>query len=119
MPTHNKLKDYEKALAFGACAEEFSASWGRRHAIVDHFRRAAESVVLNIAEGARLLSEPDKARTLEPNHCDATQILKILKVLKFQSPISGSTKFPTKESQRRPKNGQSPVADQEVCPTYP
>ena len=64
MLTHNKLKVYRKALAFGACAEEFSASWGRRHAIVDHFLKAAESVVLNIAEGARLLSGPDKARTM-------------------------------------------------------
>ncbi len=65
MLTHHKLKVYEKAQAFGACAEKLSASWGRRHAIVDHFRRAAESIVLNIAEGARLLSAPDKARTLD------------------------------------------------------
>ena len=65
MFTHHKLKVYEKALAFGACSEKLSASWGRRHAILDHFRRAAESIVLNIAEGARLHSGPDKARTLD------------------------------------------------------
>jgi four helix bundle protein len=46
-------------------AEELSASWGRRHAIVEHFRRASESLVLSIAEGARLMSGPDKARTLD------------------------------------------------------
>jgi four helix bundle protein len=65
MLTHHRLKVYEKALALSADAEEFSGSWGRRHAIVDHFRRASESIVLNIAEGARLRSGPDKARTLD------------------------------------------------------
>ena len=65
MLTHHRLKVYEKALALGACAQEFSALWGRRDAFVDHFRRASESVLLNIAQGARLLSGPDKARTLD------------------------------------------------------
>jgi four helix bundle protein len=65
MLTHHKLKVYEKALVLGAGAEALSAGWGRRHAIVDHFRRASESVVLNIAEGARLWSAPAKARTLD------------------------------------------------------
>ena len=65
MLPHHKLKVYEKALALGAGAEELSASWSRRHAIVEHFRRASESMVLNIAEGARLVSGPDKAKTLD------------------------------------------------------
>ena len=65
MLTHHRLKVYEKALALGAGAEELSGSWGRRHAIVEHFRRASESIVLNIAEGARLISGPDKARALD------------------------------------------------------
>jgi four helix bundle protein len=65
MLTHHRLKVYEKALAFGAGAEELCASWGRRHAIVEHFRRAAESFVLNMAEGARLMSGPDKGNTLD------------------------------------------------------
>jgi four helix bundle protein len=65
MLTHHRLNVYEKALALGANAQELSASWGRRHAIVEHFRRASESIVLNIAEGARLVSGPDKARTLD------------------------------------------------------
>ena len=54
--TTHGLKVYEKALNLGAGAEAFSASWGRRHAIVDHFRRASESVVVNIAEGLEYLS---------------------------------------------------------------
>jgi len=65
MLTHHRLKVYEKALALSADAEVLSGSWGRRHVIVEHFRRASESIVLNIAEGARLRSGPDKARTLD------------------------------------------------------
>jgi four helix bundle protein len=65
MLTHRKLKVYEKALAVAACAQEFSASWGRRHAIVEHFCRASESIVLNIAEAARLRLGPDKAMALD------------------------------------------------------
>jgi four helix bundle protein len=65
MLTHHRLKVYEKALALGAGAEALCASWGRRHAIVEQVRRASESIVLNIAEGARLVSGPDKARTLD------------------------------------------------------
>ena len=65
MLTHHTLKVYQKALALGASAEVRSASWGRRHAIVEQFRRASESVVLNIAEGARLHSGPEKAKALD------------------------------------------------------
>ena len=65
MLTHHKLKVYQQALALAASAEALSASWGRRHAIMDHYCRAAESIVLNIAEGARLVSGADKAWTLD------------------------------------------------------
>jgi four helix bundle protein len=61
---HN-LHVYEKALALAAQAQPFSASWGRRHAIVEHDRRASESMVLNIAESARLWSGPNKAKSLD------------------------------------------------------
>src|ERR1041385_4056482 len=47
MLTHHTLKVYEKALVVAVVARELSAGWGRRHAIVEHFRRASESVVLN------------------------------------------------------------------------
>ncbi len=65
MLSHQKLKVYEKALTVAAGAERLSADWGKRHAVVDQFCRAAESIVLNIAEGSRLRSGPDKARTLD------------------------------------------------------
>jgi hypothetical protein len=42
--THPTLKVYDKALVFVASAEELSASWGSHQAMVDHFRRAAESL---------------------------------------------------------------------------
>jgi four helix bundle protein len=48
MFTHHKLKVYEKALAIAAGGEALSAGWGRRQAIVDHFRRASESIVLDV-----------------------------------------------------------------------
>jgi hypothetical protein len=47
----HKLKVYEKALALAAGADELSASWGRQHAIVDHYRRASESIVLILPKG--------------------------------------------------------------------
>jgi len=65
MFTHHKLKVYDKALVFAASPEELSASWGRHQAMVDHFRRAAESLLLNIAQGARLWSGSAKVATLD------------------------------------------------------
>ncbi len=65
MLTHHNLKVYEKALVLAAGAEELSGGWGSRHAIVDHFRRASESIVLNLAEGARLGAGQAKAKTLD------------------------------------------------------
>ena len=65
MFTHHKLKVYGKAVAYAATARRMVCLWGRRHAIADHLRRASESVVLNIAEGARLFSGPAKVGTLD------------------------------------------------------
>lgn len=65
MLSHHKLKVYEKALALGAGAQEFSVCWGRRHAIVEHFRRASESIVINIAQAASLHGGRNQANTLD------------------------------------------------------
>lgn len=65
MFTHHKLKVYRKALECAGSAERLSSSWARKHSFVDHFCRASESIVLNIAEGARLLSGPAKLMTLD------------------------------------------------------
>jgi four helix bundle protein len=49
-----KLKVYDKALTHVAALAQLSAAWDKRHAVVDQLMRASESLVLNIAEGARL-----------------------------------------------------------------
>ena len=50
----DKLKVYDRALASTASLIQLSAGWDKRHAVVDQLVRASESVVVNIAEGARL-----------------------------------------------------------------
>jgi len=60
-----KLKVYDRALGCVAHLVQFSASWDKRHAVVDQLLRASESVVLNIAEGARMRSSPQRQRTLD------------------------------------------------------
>jgi four helix bundle protein len=54
MLSHQKLKVYNKALAVVATLSNHSAPWNKRHAVVDQLYRAAESIILNIAEAARL-----------------------------------------------------------------
>src|SRR5258706_10026585 len=65
MLTHRKLIVYEKAVVLWRDTQARCAGWSRRHAVVDHFRRASESIVLNIAEGARLGSAAEKAVKLD------------------------------------------------------
>ena len=65
MFTHHKLHVYRKALECAGSAERFSSAWPRKHSLVDHFCRASESIVLNIAEGARLRHGPRKLMTLD------------------------------------------------------
>ena len=65
MFTHHKLKVYRKALECASSAERLSSGWPKKHSFVDHFCRASESIVLNIAEGARLLSGSGKLMTLD------------------------------------------------------
>jgi four helix bundle protein len=65
MFTHHKLVVYRKALEWAGSVERISGGWARAHSLVDHFRRASESIVLNIAEGARLGPGPAKVVTLD------------------------------------------------------
>jgi four helix bundle protein len=65
MLAHEKLQVYSKALLFVAAASEFSANWSKKHAVVDQLGRASESLILNLAEGARLRSAPSKLRALD------------------------------------------------------
>ena len=54
MLTHEKLVVYQEAVHFVAGAEAVVEQWESRHAITDHLPRAAESIVLNLAEASRL-----------------------------------------------------------------
>jgi hypothetical protein len=66
-----KLKVYDRALASVATLSQLSASWDKRHAVVDQLLRASESVVINLAEGARLHGSPQRARMLDYGWCEA------------------------------------------------
>lgn len=65
MFSHQRLKVYDKALASVAHLAQHSASWDRRHCVVDHLLRASESIVLNLAEGARRWSAGHKQHSLD------------------------------------------------------
>ena len=65
MFSHEKLKVYEKALLSVAHLARHAASWDKRHSVVDHLLRASESVVLNIAEAARLRSVAQKQHQMD------------------------------------------------------
>jgi four helix bundle protein len=47
---HEKLKVYRRALAFFRFAEAVAGQWESKHAIAGHLPRAAESIVVRIAE---------------------------------------------------------------------
>ena len=49
-----RLKVYDKALVSVANLAWCSALWDKRHCLVDHLLGASESIVLILAEGARL-----------------------------------------------------------------
>ncbi|MCI0534199.1 MAG: four helix bundle protein [Verrucomicrobiales bacterium] len=65
MFSHGKLKVYRKALASAASLARHSTIWDKRHAVVDHLCRASESIVMNIAEGARLWHAAHKQHLLD------------------------------------------------------
>ena len=65
MFSHQKLKVYGKALASVTSLTQRSAAWDKRHAVVDQLVRASESVVLNLAEGARLWTPAKKQHFLD------------------------------------------------------
>jgi four helix bundle protein len=60
-----KLKVYDRALAGVAHLAQLSAHWDKRHAVVEQLLRASESMVLNIAEGARLRNSPQRQHILD------------------------------------------------------
>jgi four helix bundle protein len=63
--SHEGLDVYHKALAFLEETERLMASWGSRHAIADHLPRAAESIIINLAEGCRKASQAGKLKSID------------------------------------------------------
>ena len=62
---HEKLQVYSKALQFTAKAAAWTSSWDTKHAVVDQLLRAAESIVLNLAEAARQQGAPRRLHTAD------------------------------------------------------
>ena len=65
MFAHDQLNVYRKALQFVAAASGFVAQWDRKHAVTDQLARASDSLVVNLAEAARLRPPPSKLRVLD------------------------------------------------------
>jgi four helix bundle protein len=65
MFAHEKLQVYGKALDFAAKAAAWAATWDKKHSLVDHLLRAADSIALNLAEAARQRGAPSRLRTLD------------------------------------------------------
>jgi hypothetical protein len=60
-----KLKVYDKALSSAASLAQYSGGWDKRHAVSDHLLRASESIVLNLAEAARLRGAAKRKHQLD------------------------------------------------------
>jgi four helix bundle protein len=89
MFSHQKLKVYGKALASVTSLTQQSALWDKRHAVVDQLVRASESVVLNLAEGARLWTPANKQHFLDyaiGSALECTACLDIVVIKQFLLP---------------------------------
>jgi four helix bundle protein len=62
MFAHEKLQVYGKALTFAAKVAAWTSAWDKKHSLVDHLSRAAESILLNLAEAARQRGTPARLR---------------------------------------------------------
>src|SRR4051794_21037125 len=94
MLSHQKLKVYGRALAVTASLSKRSAAWNRRHAVVDQICRASESIVLNLAEGARLRSPAHKQQFLDypvGSALECAACLDILVIKQFLLPDLAAT----------------------------
>jgi len=65
MFAHEKLQVYCRTLDFAAAAAVWTSAWDKKHALVDHFSRASESLVLNLAEAARQRGAPARLRIVD------------------------------------------------------
>ena len=78
---HERLDVYTVAVDFLALAHGITSSFSSGHGdLADQLRRAATSIVLNIAEGAGEFSKPEKARFYRMARRSATECAAVLDV---------------------------------------
>lgn len=92
-----KLKVYERALASVAGLAQLSANWDKRHAVVDQLLRASESVVLNLAEGARLRGGPQRQHMLDSSIGSALECAGCLDVAQRKELVCSAEAFREKK----------------------
>jgi four helix bundle protein len=82
---HERLEVYRQAIEFVALADSLIGSLSRgRSSLADQLRRAATSVVLNIAEGAGEFSGHEKARFYRMAKRSATECAAALDVFRVR-----------------------------------
>lgn len=88
-----KLEVYNKALDFANLVFLITKDWPRdlQYSLIDQFRRAALSVVLNIAEGASR-TKPDFRRFITISRGSTHECVVILEIAQKQGIIDSSRK---------------------------
>jgi four helix bundle protein len=93
-----KLKVYERALASVASLSKLSANWDKRHAVVEQVVRASESVVLNLAEGARLRGSPQRQHLLDYSIGSALECAACLDIAQRKQLVTSPEAFREKKA---------------------
>ena len=88
MFAHEKLQVYGKALAFNTKAAVWTGTWDKKHALVDHLSRAAESIVLNLAEAARQRGAPARLRIVDYSIGSALECAGCLDIARIKDLLS-------------------------------
>jgi four helix bundle protein len=86
-----KLEVYKKAKAFNAAIREFINTRKLDRTTNDQLRRGAFSVVLNLAEGSRRFSKPDRKKFYIIARSSIFECIAILDVLKDESSVDEIT----------------------------
>ena len=95
---HERLDVYTAAVDFLALAHGIITSFASGHGdLADQLRRAATSVVLNIAEGAGEFSKPEKARFYRIARRSATECAAVLDVAVRLEIVTASRCEPARE----------------------
>src|SRR5439155_881119 len=88
MFAHEKLQVYGKALAFNTKAAVWTGTWDKRHSFVDHLSRAAESIVLNLAEAVRQRGAPARLRIVDYSIGSSLECAACLDIARIQDLLS-------------------------------